>query len=223
MPTSGWRQVGGPIIKNKTFFFFDTEGLRFVLPNVINTTIPTPAFATAMLANVQALQPAEAPVVPQMFKLFAGAKGAGTAQPIPNNSCLQRSHPAGLRSCDAGLRAAFQSTPTALGSEWILAFKIDQNIGQNDKLFGRYKQDHGVQPTYLDPINSDFDALSNQPSWDVQLQETHIFSPNSTNEFTAAGSHYVAQFTQQEPLAFNTFPARLSFSLETCRSPHSIR
>src|SRR5208283_4392936 len=29
--------VGGPIIKNKTFFFFDTEGLRFILPNVIPT------------------------------------------------------------------------------------------------------------------------------------------------------------------------------------------
>ncbi len=41
--------------KNKTFFFFDTEGMRFVLPNVDSVTIPTPAFANAVLANVQAL------------------------------------------------------------------------------------------------------------------------------------------------------------------------
>ena len=205
-------QVGGPIIKNKTFFFFDTEGLRFVLPNVINTTIPTPAFAAATQANVQALQPAEAPLYSQMFKLFAGAPGASRAQAIPNNAACNNINLPGFDPTTQACAAAFQSTPTALGSEWILAFKIDQNIGQNDKLFGRYKQDRGTQPTYLDPINSAFDALSSQPAWDVQLQETHIFSPNSTNEFTAAGSHYVAQFTQQQPLAFDTFPARLTFS-----------
>ena len=205
-------QIGGPIIKNKTFFFFDTEGLRFVLPNVINTTIPTPAFAAATLANVQALQPAEAPLYAQMFKLFAGAHGAGGAQAIPNNAACNNINLPGFDPTTQACAAAFQAAPTALGSEWILAFKIDQNIGQNDKLFGRYKQDRGVQPTYLDPISPAFDALSNQPSWDVQVQETHIFSPNSTNEFTGSGSHYVAQFTQQQPLAFNTFPARLSFS-----------
>ncbi len=56
--------VGGPIIKNKTFFFFDTEGLRFILPNVIPTTIPTAAFATAVLNNVAVAQPASLPLVP---------------------------------------------------------------------------------------------------------------------------------------------------------------
>src|SRR5580658_7534597 len=50
--------VGGPIRKDKTFFFFDTEGLRFVLPNVDSETIPTPAFATAVENNVAMLQPA---------------------------------------------------------------------------------------------------------------------------------------------------------------------
>src|SRR6516164_5603529 len=34
--------VGGPIIKDKLFFFVDTEGLRFVLPNVFNVVGPTP-------------------------------------------------------------------------------------------------------------------------------------------------------------------------------------
>ena len=53
------------------------------------------------------------------------------------------------------------------------------------------------RPT-LDPISPNFDALSNQPSWDVQAQETHVFGPRSTNAFTATLSHYVAQF-QQDP------------------------
>ena len=34
---------GGPIIKNKTFFFVDFEGMRFLLPNVDNITAPSTA------------------------------------------------------------------------------------------------------------------------------------------------------------------------------------
>ncbi len=116
-------QVGGPIIKNKTFFFFDTEGLRFVLPNVINTTIPTPAFAAATLANVQTLQPAEYPLYQKMFQLFAGAKGAGSAQAVPNNTACNALVLPGFNPATQACAASFQSTPTALGSQWILAFQ----------------------------------------------------------------------------------------------------
>ena len=45
---------GGPIIKNKTFFFLDTEGLRYVLPSTQNIYLPTPAFETAVLNNLTA-------------------------------------------------------------------------------------------------------------------------------------------------------------------------
>ena len=211
--------IGGPIIKNKTFFFFDTEGLRFVLPNVIPTNIPTPAFASAVLNNVAALQPNELPLYTKMMNLFANAKGAGNATPLSSSAACQGLTLPGFDGTAQPCFATFNATPTALAKEWILAFKIDQNIGQNDKLFGRYKQDHGTQPTYLDPISPNFDALSNQPSWDVQLQETHIFSPTKTNEFTAAGSHYVAQFAQNEQLALSTFPQALIFGSTTTLGP----
>src|SRR5271157_3118130 len=196
--------VGGPIIKNKTFFFFDTEGLRFILPNTLPTTIPSPAFATAVLNNVGAVQPSELPLYTQMLNLFANAKGASNAQPVsngkPTSACNTLVLP-GFNPATQNCIASFQSTPSALAHEYIIAFKIDQKLGQNDNMFVRYKLDHGLQPTYLDVISPNFDALSNQPAWDVQIQETHIFSPNLTNEFTAAGSHYVAQFAQNEALA----------------------
>ncbi len=203
--------VGGPIVKDKLFFFVDTEGLRFVLPNVINTNIPTPAFATAVLNNVQALQPAEFPLYQKMLGLFANAPGAGNAQVIPNNAQCTGLNLPGFNGATQSCFAAFNATPSALAKEWILAFKVDYNFSDKDRVSGRYKLDHGVQPTYLDPLSSNFDALSNQPSWDLQLQETHVFSPNVTNEFTAAGSHYVAQFAQNQDLALSTFPQALIF------------
>jgi hypothetical protein len=216
--------VGGPIIKNKTFFFFDTEGLRFVLPNVIATNVPTPAFANAVLKNVAILQPASLPLFQQMMTLFANAPGAASATPLaptPGDACSSLTFVGVPGTFNQPCFASFNATPSALAKEWIIAFKIDQNIGQNDKLFGRYKIDHGVQPSYLDPINSNFDALSNQPSWDLQLQETHIFSPTKTNEFTAAGSHYVTQFAQNEAKALATFPQSLQFGGNTILGPQT--
>ena len=60
------------------------------------------------------------------------------------------------------------TTPKALAKEYIFSARVDQKLGNNDNIFGRYKLDHGTQPTSLDPISSAFDALSPQPSWDAQ-------------------------------------------------------
>jgi hypothetical protein len=53
--------IGGPIKKDKTFFFLDTEGLRFVLPTSLNVRIPSAQFASATLANLANASPASVP------------------------------------------------------------------------------------------------------------------------------------------------------------------
>ncbi len=69
--------VGGPIIKNKLFFFFDNEGLRYVLPGGGPVYIPTTAFANYVLSNLQATNPAAVPFYQKAFNLYAGSSGAG--------------------------------------------------------------------------------------------------------------------------------------------------
>ena len=67
---------GGPIIKNKTFFFLDTEGLRYTLPSTQNIFLPTTAFETAVLNNLTANgRGAEIPFYNQMFSLYNNAPG----------------------------------------------------------------------------------------------------------------------------------------------------
>jgi hypothetical protein len=204
--------VGGPIIKDHTFFFVDTEGLRFVLPNVDDVTIPTPAFQSAVLANVASLEPNETAAYTSMFNLYNNVPNVqnAVAQPIgAGTTCTDNLGTNGLPGFDATSQAcaeSFVTTPVALASEWIIAGRLDQKIGNKDNIFFRWKTDHGLQPTTLDPVSSNFDALSNQPAYDAQLNETHTFGPNMSNAFTASLSHYVAQFTQSQPLASNTFP-----------------
>jgi hypothetical protein len=198
--------VGGPIRKNSTFFFVDYEGMRFILPNEFLVTVPTQQFATAVLNNVQSLHPAESSTYKKMFDLWANAPNASTAVPIANSSYCKSLTLPGFSAATQSCAAQFRNSVNALGSEWILTARVDQKIGDKDNAFFRYKMDHGLQPTSLDPISANFNALSNQPAYDMQFNETHVFGPRSTNSFTATFSHYVAQFQQNHDLAYSTFP-----------------
>ena len=200
---------GGPIIKNKTFFFVDYEGMRFVLPNQFFVTSPTPQFAAAVGAQVAASNPAESATMNKLLGLWTSAPGYGGATVNPltgGDSCSTLVFTVPTPGFTPGSTACSQSyttTATALAWEYIFGVRVDQKLGNNDNLFGRYKLDHGLQPTQLDPINSAFDANSLQPAWDTQVSETHVFGPTKTNSFTATLSHYVAQFTS--PGAANLF------------------
>jgi hypothetical protein len=203
--------IGGPIIKDKTFFFLDNEGLKFLLPNVDVIQAPSPAFASAVLANIQATQPNEAATYGKMLSLYQNIPGYSNGTLIPGSCTTLTSLPGftdqpGFNANTSACTTQFQTTPSALASEWILAGRIDHRFSDKDQAYFRYKQDHGTQPTSISPVSSNFDAISVQPSWDTQLNETHIFSPNATNSFMATLSYYQAQFTQNQSLASSTFP-----------------
>lgn len=198
--------LGGRIKRNRTFFFADEEGLRFVLPNVDSVTIPTTAFAAAVLNNVTLLHPAEAAAYKTMLNLLDTAPGSSAAAPIPNSGYCNTVVLPGYNPATTPCAAKFEATPSALASENTLAFRIDHKLTGKDNLYYRYRLDHGTQPTTLDPVNPNFDAISKQPAWDNQFSETHVFSPAAANQFMSSFSHYVAQFAQNPQEVAGTFP-----------------
>src|SRR5580692_10452774 len=198
--------LGGPIKKDKTFFFVDTEGLRYIVPSTTPVFAPTPAFAAATLQNLAANFPNDVPLYSKYFQLFQSAPGynatafgpgdGGCGVPIVGN-CIGQ----------------YQATPALPGTEWILSGRVDQNFSDKDHVFWRVRMDHGTQATSADPINNAFSAASYQPAYDGQSQWNHVFGPNATNQFIVAGSYYRAIFTQNDPGLFPYAVTGNGFSL----------
>lgn len=196
---------GGPIVKNKTFFYVDTEGLRYVLPSTQNVYFPTPAFAAATLANIQANSPAQLPFYQQMMSLYQNSPAYGSLRPFgaspaaasdASGGCEDLAGTAGFGGGNPCL-GYFLASGKNLNKEWLLTARIDQNIGTKDILFGRFKTDHGSQPTSTDLVNNSlFGTSSNQPSYEGQLNETHTFNANMVNNFIASGQWYSAIFVR---------------------------
>jgi len=164
---------GGPIFKNKTFFYVDYEGLRYVLPTVQNTHMVTPFYAQQTLANILATQPDSYPLYKQLFDVWLAAPGAQNAVASTGTCPTGEGLPF---SADDACIQSFIATPNSHSNEWILAGRLDQNIGNNDRVFFRYRMDRGDQATYTDPINPNFNAFSKQPSYDGQLNWTRTLS-----------------------------------------------
>src|SRR5580765_870119 len=197
--------VGGPIRKDKTFFFVNYEGLRVVLPTTLPVNVPSPQFQAATLANLQGSSPQSVPFYQQMFNLYNGANGSSGAQNILQNGTDPNtgniiSGPGcgsftGLGDTTTPCALQFHSTAGNFTHEYLVTGRLDQNIGSNDRLFVHFRTDHGTQATYTDPINPVFNAVSNQPQYEGQLQENHTFGTSMVNQFILSGSWYSAIFS----------------------------
>ncbi len=76
--------VGGPIRKNRLFFFFDTEGLRVLLPSPVQVILPSPQFEAATIANIDSIfgsASASDAFYKQMFSLYNQTSGIAAATP----------------------------------------------------------------------------------------------------------------------------------------------
>ncbi len=203
--------VGGPIRKDKTFFFVDVEGFRYALPNSTLVSIPSPQLQTYTLAHVPATA---VPLYQQAFSLYNNAPGLNRAVPITtgtgilqdssgNLGCSGRgtfaktfvSGASGPRfGVDVPCAVAFVSANNQLNTESLFIVRADQTISSRQKVNFRYQYDVGIQATSTSALNPAFNSVSTQPQHQGQMNHTFIFSPNLVNNFIGGASWYSAIF-----------------------------
>ncbi len=193
--------VGGPIKRNKVFFFVNTEGISFITSSQTIVLLPSSSFESSVVGADAACDnttsslftsgnASECAFYNHIFALYNGTKNYSSAVPTTTAGQLKLSEP-----------SKFSLT------EGMITGRMDFDLTPNDKAFGHFKYDNGTQPTYTDPINSAFDADSKQPDYEGQFAWTHTFGARAVNQFLMTGAYYSAIFVNVNPtVELATFP-----------------
>ena len=144
---------GGPIIKDRTFFFADYEGLRQSLSQTNTITVPSQNAHNGVLASGNVT--VDPKVVPYLI-LF----------PLPS-------------SPTTGDTGTFKFVAKQVTNEDFATGRIDHRISVSDNLFGTYVFDRGQQQN---PDAYNFKLIGNHSSRQtLALEESHIFTPALVN------------------------------------------
>ncbi|MGA7524456.1 MAG: TonB-dependent receptor [Acidobacteriaceae bacterium] len=218
--------VGGPIRRNRLFFFTHYEGIRIALPLVARVTTPSPAYENYVLSQLPLggtdpitgaslpPEPDEVPFYRGMFSLYGNTAGT----PVPVLSCpltadgsmLPGTQSASNLMNGGGCASVHTQSLKNSDSENLVVLKIDHTIDANNSVWYRFQQDTGLQAAYTDPINPIFNSYSPQPQRTLVAGYTHLFSPNLVNQLNPGASWYSSIF---EPNSYAQVVARFPIVL----------
>src|ERR1700687_80527 len=166
--------LGGPIVHDRLFFFFDSEWVRIALPIVTPTIVPSTDFQTYVLqqlpqggtdsvtGSTYSPSPQSVAFYQKMFALYGNTNGTPLAVlGCPLNS--DGTTPSGSPPNGHGCANRHSVSHCSDDHEQVQTVRVDYNINQKDTTWFRFQADTGVQAAYTDPINLLFDPVSPQP------------------------------------------------------------
>ena len=168
--------LGGPIIKNKTFFFFSYQGLREIRPVLMNFLVETPQFRDFVLSTrpnslaarlLRDFPPLQYPTT-RIRDLGSPAPGVRVFNTDPD----------GIP--DVG--EAFIQVP-GFTNDNQYSIRLDHTFnGGKDTLTGRYSINDRKQQRPSDNSARAFTSDFLEKDQNISLNHTHILSPQTTNE-----------------------------------------
>ena len=182
--------VGGPVVKNKTFFFSAYQEERRVSMSQVGLT----TFSAAGRAALLAMYPTGTnPRADLLQNITAGVNANSQFSVIPVNGqniqvgTFQRAYPNKYRDRQ-------------------LLERVDHSFGNNDQLAVRYLLDSNTNPTGGGTGFPGFDTSQTNVTNSALITETHTFSAISTNELRIGYNRidYSIPFDPTSPLAATT-------------------
>jgi hypothetical protein len=179
--------VGGPILKNRTFFFADYEGIRQSKGITTVATVPSQNARNGILADGN-------------VTVDPNAAAYLTFYPLPQNPL-----PGG--NGDLGL---FTFAGQQIVNENFFTGRVDHRFSEKNSLFGSYMFDKTPYsaPDGLD--NVEFATLTSRQF--VSLEETHIFTPRFANSIRIGGNHEAVANNQSQK-AINPDASRIDLGV----------
>ena len=184
---------GGPIFKDRLFFFIDYEALRYHGAGTTTASLAPPAFRAGDLSslltlptpiqlyNSQQLGPDGKPVpyannqVPITNPVAIYLFSHPNAYPLPNNPTAD---PTGVYNNFIGPTGSFSQNDQGDA-------KIDWHFRNSDVFFFRYSQGYALDGQSADPLPVQFPIANNYPDHFFDSNWVHTFSSAIVNSFTA--------------------------------------
>jgi hypothetical protein len=195
--------TGGPLRRNRTFFFADYQGIRIRQPQSITSTIPTLAQGSMVMSGDFSQL---GTTIYDPTTVHAGPTGALIRDPFPSNRIpSNRVDPAAARlinllpaPTNGAVTRNFIFTPTQAQRTDQFDTRLDQNLSASDRFFFKYSYDNTYQtnPGLLPvgksagvPIGPYLSANGTQTATgvplvnqSVTLNYTKVEGPTSINE-----------------------------------------
>jgi hypothetical protein len=189
--------LGGPIIKNKTFFFTDFQVNKVRQGLTILSTVPTALQRQGIFT--EAFPGAALATIYDPNSTVTNASGIRSRTPFALNTIPQnRISPIGqaivnfypLPTFTDRLAGNYLSNPVKTIDDGQWDFRLDHSFGEKDQFFGRFSWDNASQflPSGLPGFGS-VGAFSSTQNFttharNIALSETHIISPTTINVLT---------------------------------------
>ncbi len=183
--------VGGPVIKNRTFFFTSWEWFPIRQGVTRATSVPTNAEKSGDFSALAS------PIIdPTTGRQFPGNVIPGS-ELDPVAVKLSSLYPQPTNPFASSGSNNFSSSPASPQDSQNVLARIDHQISEKDSLFGRflYNKTSQVLP-FQGPSNlPEFNGTNPSNGINFAIGETHIFSPVFINDFRAGFARNVSSAT----------------------------
>jgi hypothetical protein len=197
--------LGGPIEKDRAFFFLNLQFTRSHTLSQVSMLEPTTAMLAGDFSGVSPLSGAA-------FRNFAPVIDPATLQPFPGNripservsSFAQKFIsvggflPANCLACqEGGLGFNYVGEAPGHVRENQFLGRIDDRIGRRDSIFGDFQVEPSFQ-TFAASPNPISALVAPTHAYFAAVNETHAFGPNALNEIRLGYTRLRAGFRQQQ-------------------------